>query len=655
MYSVYKNEMRLIPTCFRMEEAGIKLDVGYTLKALEHENALIKLGMQEFKQLTGREYQDSNKLFAEVFKESGDAFPTTEKGNPSFNADSLEAINTPVANAIKRIREHEKRAGTYYSSFLHFVANDGRIHASINQSGTTTGRFSYSNPNLQNLSKEDEEEDKTKPYVVRGCFVTDPGFNFVSLDYSQVEYRLMLDYAGETEIIRQVNEGADLHQAMADMVGISRNYAKTLNFACIAEDSLVLTNMGLVPIQDVTLSHLLWDGIEWIPHDGVVYQGEKLTYEAQGLQATEDHQVYTTCGRKIPFGACTTQQTNFKIAITEIKGKPVRYKVSSGENIRQRKKASQNKGWMYILWKSKMGRLRESVVREIRNLSVPDKQKNKRSQEEISTYPTKEILGCSHEMHKPEIKILEKLWCTWNTRKVHYGRVRKLFLNTLHRKRNLKLRRRQNKQQWSLRDREHASCNQIGKFKEPKIVKVYDILNAGPRHRFTVSGKLVSNCLYGSGAANIAYMLDMTEREAKQLRDTYFRRLPKVSKFIKKVMQVGEYRGYVRNWLGRECHINHRDYAYKLPNHLIQGGAADVIKVAMNKIDDLLMDKRSQMLVQIHDDILHSVHENEMDLVPQIKEIMDNVYQPKNGMRLTVSPEISKRSWAYRDFEKLQC
>lgn len=393
MRLVYGNEMELIKTCFAMEEVGILLDKGYTLNALAYEHRGLKEAISVFEKDTGHKYTDSNKLFAEIFTARGERFPVTEKGNPSFDYDALVGLKSPTADLIIRIRDHEKRAGTYYSSFLYYLANDGRIHANINQAGTTTGRFSYSNPNLQNLSKEDEEEDLKKEYVVRGCFIPTPGFKFVSLDYSQVEYRLMLDYAGETNLIQSVLDGEDIHQSTADMVGVSRKYAKTLNFAC----------------------------------------------------------------------------------------------------------------------------------------------------------------------------------------------------------------------------------------------------------------------LYGSGIANIAMMLGISEREASDLRQRYFSRLPKVKRLVKDIMRAGESRGYVRNWLGRRCHINHRDFAYKLPNHLIQGGSADVIKVAMNKIHKLLEGKKSRMVVQIHDDILHEIHEDELDIVKDIKQIMESVYVPKNGMLLTVSPEISHKSWAYRDFEKLEC
>lgn len=71
-----------------------------------------------------------------------------------------------------------------------------------------------------------------------------------------------------------------------------RQKGKVAELACIAEDSLVLTDKGLVPIQDVTEGHLLWDGGEWVKHDGVVCRGRKEVMEYEGLRATADHLVW---------------------------------------------------------------------------------------------------------------------------------------------------------------------------------------------------------------------------------------------------------------------------------------------------------------------------------------------------------------------------
>src|SRR5690606_20649050 len=122
---------------------------------------------------------------------------------------------------------------TYYSSFLHYADERNILRPSLNQGGTTTGRFSSNNPNMQNCPKEDEEGDKEKPFLIRSCFIPRPDHYYVPIDFDQQEYRLMLDYAGERQLIDMVLSGMDVHNATAEMLGSTRKRAKTLNFAII--------------------------------------------------------------------------------------------------------------------------------------------------------------------------------------------------------------------------------------------------------------------------------------------------------------------------------------------------------------------------------------------------------------------------------------
>lgn len=230
---VLENEIKLTKTCFKMERTGIRINREYTRKALDFENERIEQVTRDFHEATGIMFQDGRTTLVKAFEKLGEPYPRTEKGNPSFTEEVLEGMTTPVASMVNRIRKHQKRAGTYYSSFLHYAGDDDIIHPDMLQEGTETGRFSYQNPNLQNVPKEDEEEDKGKPFYVRGCFQPRPDFCFVPIDFDQQEYRLMLDYAGEKTMIDAVNSGLDLHQATADLVGVTRKQAKTLNFAIL--------------------------------------------------------------------------------------------------------------------------------------------------------------------------------------------------------------------------------------------------------------------------------------------------------------------------------------------------------------------------------------------------------------------------------------
>lgn len=225
--NVFLNEVRLTRVCKEMEDVGIEIDKEYCEKAIEHDEAVLKLQEEEYEKLTEIPFKDSNKTHADAFRNLGCSYPLTEKGNPSFNDESLSKVDHPIATVIKAWRTAFKRSNTYFRSYLYY-GRGGVIRANINQGGTTTGRFSYSDPNLQNIPKADTSE-----FPVRRAFVPRDGFCFVAIDYNQMEFRLMLDYAKEYSLIEAIKQGHDPHDATAKEVGIERRPAKILNFGLL--------------------------------------------------------------------------------------------------------------------------------------------------------------------------------------------------------------------------------------------------------------------------------------------------------------------------------------------------------------------------------------------------------------------------------------
>lgn len=223
-----ENESLLIKATFEMEKIGIHIDTDYCKRAYDYEIKRSKEAAQRFEELSGNPFKDSAKVLAPAFKNAGETVPLTEKGNPSFTDKVISKYTTPLASCLKDYRKASKAASTYYSNFLFYADKNDDLHANIKLAGTDTGRFSMSEPNLQNLSKE---EDKSLDYTVRGCFRPRDGFFFCMIDYDQQEYRMMLDYAGELSVIDKIlNDGLDVHTATAEMAGTSRTDAKTLNF-----------------------------------------------------------------------------------------------------------------------------------------------------------------------------------------------------------------------------------------------------------------------------------------------------------------------------------------------------------------------------------------------------------------------------------------
>lgn len=249
-------ESRLIPMCHFMEYHGARVDIQYTEDARASEKHNLINDELKFRELTGVPFVDSAKTLEPVFTKHGLHIHRTAKGNASFTDDVLESYNSEIASTVRSIRTRSKIISTYYDNILNMADRTTNhyavIHPSMWQAGTRTRRFSYSEPNLQNLPKD---EKSTETYVVRGCFVPRPDRIFVSLDYSQQEYRLMLAYANEAQLIKKVMAGADVHQATADLVGVSRSYAKTLNFAILygAGPDKIAAMLGITPKEAAKL------------------------------------------------------------------------------------------------------------------------------------------------------------------------------------------------------------------------------------------------------------------------------------------------------------------------------------------------------------------------------------------------------------------
>jgi len=175
---------------------------------------------------------------AKVFDSAGLTYPRTEATNaPSFTKEFLSSNKHPLPKQIVLAREYNKARTTFIDAITKYEHN-GRIHADIHQlrsdsGGTITGRFSYSNPNLQQLPARNEEIGP----MIRGLFLPEEGQQWGSFDYSSQEPRIVVHYAsllgllGADDFVEkyQADKYSDFHQIAADIVGVPRKQAKTIN------------------------------------------------------------------------------------------------------------------------------------------------------------------------------------------------------------------------------------------------------------------------------------------------------------------------------------------------------------------------------------------------------------------------------------------
>ena len=238
LMDVFTLETKLFPCLVDMRFKGVRVDLekaqNIKLNLIKREETLIK----KIKNLTGVEVEImAARSIAKAFDKLKLPYDRTAKSNePSFTKNFLQNHPHELPQAIAEARELNKAHTTFIDSITKHAV-DGRIHADINQirsdaGGTVTGRFSMSNPNLQQIPARHPELGP----MIRSIFIPEEKTKWGSFDYSQQEPRILVHYAklqnltGVDEIVDAYNQGdADFHQVVADMAGIERKQAKTIN------------------------------------------------------------------------------------------------------------------------------------------------------------------------------------------------------------------------------------------------------------------------------------------------------------------------------------------------------------------------------------------------------------------------------------------
>lgn len=229
-------ELPLIPILARMEMRGIAID-NASLSRVSHE---MELQLSRAREAIASEVgphinPNSPKQLLTYLKE--------ERGLrlSSTSAEAIEKIKEknplPLFDKLAAYRELFKLKTTYVDAFSRLVYKDGRIHPTFLQLGAATGRMSCQNPNIQNIPQE-----STWSAPIRNVFVPSRGFSLVSLDYSQIELRVLASLSGDPDMTRAFTEGRDIHTLTASKIFNTpleaitphmRRLAKTLNFGMI--------------------------------------------------------------------------------------------------------------------------------------------------------------------------------------------------------------------------------------------------------------------------------------------------------------------------------------------------------------------------------------------------------------------------------------
>lgn len=416
--------------------------------------------------------------------------------------------------------------------------------------------------NFMNL----ERTNKKKPRrgTIRKSLQAPDGSLLGVFDSSQIEARVLAGLAGETWLIDAFAQGRDIYSEFASdvwnrMIDRKKNPEDELpgfvGKVCIAEGQLVLTDVGLVPIESVRLEHRVWDGVEWVAHTGVVYQGVKDVITIEGLTATPDHEVWTSDGRKVQLGSYEgSLGEEAPLAIGEIEGAPVRF-CGGDRSGRACSRRSDGSLSVHRMWNGEAHQRTEFDERqeqrmpelladyvEVRGGTRPEIRRDRVSVQEPEERSVEELRRTRHQVLFQEPETVHSVGRAIST---SHG---------LSRGGDRPTEQRRSLRTWESsvgfaqgadsepsvhtagvvqrgeagsdarrlpfdpRDRPRGSVcgeysaaagsggavsrtdnNEVLQRGQRQTKRVYDITNAGPRRRFTVSGVIVSNCILGLG------------------------------------------------------------------------------------------------------------------------------------------------------------
>lgn len=240
----YKIELPIVLIIKEAEERGLLIDTKHLKKMSEEYHKKLSALETKIWKMAGEEFNvnSSKQLGVVLFdnmKLTAKGLKKTPGGARSTKESELLKLqgSHPIIDEILSYREIQKLLSTYIDPLPTMVDSNNRLHTSLDQMGTTTGRLSSRDPNLQNIPASGDIAKE-----IRRAFIATPGYKLAALDYSQIEMRVLAWLSGDEELIKIFKEGKDIHSAVASKVfGVSegevdkemRRKAKVINFGIV--------------------------------------------------------------------------------------------------------------------------------------------------------------------------------------------------------------------------------------------------------------------------------------------------------------------------------------------------------------------------------------------------------------------------------------
>lgn len=583
---------------------GILIDEVLVDSAIKFDEILREENMDRAIELTNLENPNSPLQLKEWLNKKGLEIDSLAKKDVES---ALKNAEGDIKEVLELRQELSKSSVRKYDAMKNVKGKDNRARGLIQFYGANrTGRYSGRLIQVQNLRRNNLKDldlarslVKNRDYetmeilyespsdilsqLIRTAFIPKEGSRFIISDFSAIEARVLAWIAGEQWVLDAFENGEDIYCRTASrMFGVPvekhgvnghlRQKGKIATLACIAEGELVLTDKGLVPIEKLTKAHKLWDGENWVSHDGVIYKGIGEVIEYDGLRATKDHIVWIEGQEKpIQFGEAAASGAHL------LQSGDGRRAIRVREDYKSRKKMGEKLEFLLCphkmsrLWKHSMARQGKFNNRKVKRMSslLPAKTN--------STMVGQKANSSKAKVYQPKRSRVQKLWRKRNKIQVSINsRGRSLFNRKIWIAKK-RTRNRQNRQQWALRKRQLKICDsyrecfeqekycinrisskilalctkccyketfkrikprrnyrrcRISCIREKKKLeryrsktRLYDIRNAGKNNRFTVSGKLVHNCGYQGALGALKAMggieMGLSEDELQSIVDSW--------------------------------------------------------------------------------------------------------------------------------------
>ena len=614
-HSLPEHEWALYALDQRINDRGVRVDRLLVKQAMAVDLAFSQQAFQRAQALTGLDNPGSVSQLKVWLADMDMPMESLSKRIVQEKAAEAEGI---VKELLELRLELSKTSIKKYEAMARTVCKDGRVHGMLQFGGASrTFRWAGRLVQLQNVpqnhlpdlklardivKRSDEEQlellfdsvPNTLSELIRTAFIPRDGCRFIVADFSAIEARVLAWLAGEEWVLDEFRGKGKIYEATASrmfhipqetIVKGHSNYeyrqkGKQATLSCIAEGQLVLTDQGLVPIEQIQLYHKVWDGENWVSHEGLVYRGRREVITYEGLTATADHLVWIE-GKSRPV------QLGFAAA----RGAHLVQTGDGGQAIRLGKDYQRG----------------EAVEREVESLlcahrvqlmpfdsmdtpvkfdsgdfaRLPELLGEPQTDSYVAGSPPNGSESPLRKSKRQELSIIRR---TGNQVLLPIGHQGGNLDHAECAKCMSGERVGSYRQQWALCTRKHQICseeNESGKSRvdgairmgsgilallskrgntdavcrkdaggdhrigaggcpletqklenHQRAVRLYDLRNAGPHHRFTVSGHLVHNCGYGGGVGALKAMgAKMPEEEMQPLVDAWRTANPHIVQF----------------------------------------------------------------------------------------------------------------------------